>query len=918
MAEKARLIAEDERGQARRNHYVAHMQLAQAAWQDADIRRLYEILQTWFPKAGQQDLRGWEWYYLVALCRRDRLTLRHDWDFGRSAADVYCIALSPDGKRLASVSRASTVKMWDVTTGREMLSVPISNKQYVRLEHVRFTDDGRRLIAAGEYSGRVFDANTGDELGGYGRQDPTNAVDRQIARSRRHIARSRALSPDGSRLLSLTDDTTALTIRELWSGAETVTLEGLGSMIARYYFSPDGKRIACRASQGSIVAWDATTGECLFRWSHDSSGSPRIFSVPTWSPGGKCLAVNTLDKAGADNYVEHVRVFNVQTDEELFRFPTGFTQAESRGHGERWTVFWSPDGRRLAAATPDAVRVWDVTTEAQIACLSAKEDLHRPGVHFSPNGNYLLAGGIVWDIETGRQICRAPRPSHMRFERLPNRTPWVAWSPCGRWCAIGSSERTVTIWDLTTRHIAQVFRAATAAVLSMAWSSDGSLIACGTADGTIKVWDAPGQRQEAFTLHLREDGIQSLSWSPDGTWLASNNGGIVQVWEFGPGRASETVVPRGEPLEVSEEVSCQAWRSDGEGLVFTRGKSLHFWELATQQEVLLGETSGAVGWASYASDGERLALAHRRDLIAVHHIPTGKLLLTLTHPRPRSVCSGSVPLTAIALSPSGALLASASALGVISLWDAASGTAFLPLRGHLSGVRAMAFSPDGARLASADLGAPELADSAVKVWDLETGLEVHSLGEHSLVTAIAWSPDGKRLATGSRESTVKIWDGGSGDELLALRGHSNGVKSLAWSPDGMRLASGGPDGIKIWDASVGYDVKQLDIPWAKIGSVSRTMISRARLAAVLHHQGWHQEALNELRHALKLCPDHAALQNLLAWFLATCPDTRLRNSTRTVELSKKAVELAPQEGGGGTPSALPNTVPVAGKPPWSH
>ena len=58
---------------------------------------------------------------------------------------------------------------------------------------------------------------------------------------------------------------------------------------------------------------------------------------------------------------------------------------------------------------------------------------------------------------------------------------------------------------------------------------------------------------------------------------------------------------------------------------------------------------------------------------------------------------------------------------------------------------------------------------------------------------MAWSPDGKRLATGSWDTTAKVWDADTGKELLTLRGHSSHVESVAWSQDGKRLATGSRD-----------------------------------------------------------------------------------------------------------------------------
>jgi WD40 repeat protein len=122
--------------------------------------------------------------------------------------------------------------------------------------------------------------------------------------------------------------------------------------------------------------------------------------------------------------------------------------------------------------------------------------------------------------------------------------------------------------------------------------------------------------------------------------------------------------------------------------------------------------------------------------------------------------------------------------------------------GHAKGVLAVAFSPDGARVASA------AADGTIKVWHRRGLREALTLRGHTAaVTAVAFSPDGRRLASGGGDGTVRVWDAAHGKELARWPGHAAGVTGLAFAPKGRHLASTGgkplSGEVKLWNATTG-------------------------------------------------------------------------------------------------------------------
>jgi tRNA A-37 threonylcarbamoyl transferase component Bud32 len=170
---------------------------------------------------------------------------------------------------------------------------------------------------------------------------------------------------------------------------------------------------------------------------------------------------------------------------------------------------------------------------------------------------------------------------------------------------------------------------------------------------------------------------------------------------------------------------------------------------------------------------------------------------------------------AVAWNPNGTRLA-ASASGEVKIWDAGIRNASLTLHGHRDDVLGVAWSPDGTRLASAS------RDRMVKVWDAKTGQEALTLKGHKTgVSGVAWSPDGARLASGSHDRTLKVWDAQTGQEMLTLKGHTSPVYDVAWSPDGTRLASASYDRtVKIWDARSGQEVLTLKGHAAEVARVA--------------------------------------------------------------------------------------------------
>jgi len=137
----------------RRLLYAAHMNLAMQAWEAAHFMRMQELVESHIPKPGEEDMRGFEWYYLWRLCHRDLPNLK---------GQIHSVAFSPDGKRLTSGSTDRTVKLWDAVAVQELATLIGHGDAALS---VAFSPDGKRLATGSQdRTVKLWDVATGKEL----------------------------------------------------------------------------------------------------------------------------------------------------------------------------------------------------------------------------------------------------------------------------------------------------------------------------------------------------------------------------------------------------------------------------------------------------------------------------------------------------------------------------------------------------------------------------------------------------------------------------------------------------------------------------------------------------------------------------------------------------------------------------------
>lgn len=286
-------------------------------------------------------------------------------------------------------------------------------------------------------------------------------------------------------------------------------------------------------------------------------------------------------------------------------------------------------------------------------------------------------------------------------------------------------------------------------------------------------------------------GFYCVAISPDGQTLANSGvNKIIQVWHLETGKELLTV------MEDSKEIIPIAFSPDGQFLA-SGGKDIKLWQLNTGKKLCtLKKSSIGVGVVAFSPDGQTLASGDNGNNIELWQLHTGKRLHTL-----RGHSSGflaGVKLTgvrSVRFSPDGLTLASCSYDKTVKVWDVKTGQEIHTLRGHSDRVLSLTLSPDGQLLVSCS------ADKTIKIWSLFTGELIRTISESSRfvsdsiiepasgVSSVAISPDSHILVSGNYEGTIKLWNLHTGELLDTLFG-SDVVTSVAFSPNGQTLASG--------------------------------------------------------------------------------------------------------------------------------
>jgi WD40 repeat protein len=549
--------------------------------------------------------------------------------------------------------------------------------------------------------------------------------------------------------------------------------------------SPDG-RMLVTACLGTVRFWDVSTRRQ--RGAPLDTGS--VVSAISIGPDGSTLATGSLHGT--------LRLWDVAT-----RGPRGDTigRADTRSGFPSAinAVVFSTDGRRLASAGEDGkVRLWDTASFAQAGTSFTGHVGAVNDVSFSPDGTTLATAGTdgtarLWNMATHRQTgsrLADPNGKAALFS--------IAFSPDGTRVATAGGDGRTRLWDTAShQEIGTALAANFSAVRRVAFSPDGRLLAAAGDDGVVRLGDPVVHQQIGSPM----PGQSAIALSPDGRTMATGGPSeadpAVRLWDV----ATRHLV--GRPLKPAggpSVVHAITFGPDGRTLAVAGSDGVRIWDTAGGRQIgpPIPE-SGRIG-AVEVSPGGRFLAAQRDMAISFWAVAARREIgARLRVPGHTEVVS------AMAISPDGATLATAGADRTVRLFDVATRHQIgAPLPVTTDGLwDDLAFSPDGRTLATTS------GDSTVRLWDVtrRRPLGTPLIGHTDVITAMAFSPDGRSVVTGSADNTVLLWDLPTYRQIGApLTGHTRAVSGIAYSPGGTKVATVSKDGsARLWDVGLPAD-----------------------------------------------------------------------------------------------------------------
>ena len=651
-----------------------------------------------------------------------------------ASAPVGGIGFTTDGAWVVVYPPEGSVQAWDVQTKSAAFKSPGSP-----VVDVAVSQEGRRLLTVDTDGVHLWDTLTGQQVRSLAHGTPV---------------RWAGFAADGQHVFTLAEDRT-VRVWEAGSGREIAELQDIDEIFDTA-FDGDAVTLLIKSPGNKLVLWDSRTK--------------------------RRVAFDKHNAVTAELSADRRYVLTVDDDAlaALWDSKTG-RQVTSLGDWQGVDkARLSPDGQHVAMVSRSGwATIWDIATDSEVRTVQ-----HQGAVldaAFSPNGKQLATASTdrqahVWDINTGKEVT--PPLWH---ETTVSR---VTFSPDGKRLATTTANKVVRLWELAG--VPGVILQHQEPVMFAAFSPDGTHVLTAT-DFTAQLWDATGTAGKAESAWTPGAQIYHSTFSPDGAYvLTASEDHLVRLWDVKTGKEAAA-------LPHPHRVSYAAFSRNGKMLLTASVQQLMVWDVAAlpqlPREPKISLTHDApVLYGEFSADG--------REILSVDFGGTARVLNLETAKERTELRRSEIRLAR--LSPSGRRLATAGEDRILQIWDTATGAPVGQPVPHEYQISAVAFSPDGRRVVTAN-------DGSVRIWDTESGSAATPPMQHDdLVMHAVFSADGTRLLTASRDGTARVWNAASGQPVTDPLEHGSMVRYAEFSPDGQKVVTASEDRTaRLWSLSPG-------------------------------------------------------------------------------------------------------------------
>jgi WD40 repeat protein/serine/threonine protein kinase len=630
---------------------------------------------------------------------RSRWVIDHD-------DDVNAVQISPSGRYWATASSDGTAQLWEGETAIAIL------RHNGPVNAIVFSADERYLAtASADGTAQVWDVRQG------------------TGQTVVHGAPVQAVA------LTATGQVVTLGLNEVavWTVEGTaVARRQSAARLTAMAPHPTQPWVAIARIDGTVDLWPWDGGDGR------QVQQERTVQAIAISPTGDYLATGSPDGTA--------RLWDLDTLTEVQRW--------EHPHGVVAVVF-SPDGQQVATGTGNplplrqghSVRVWDVASGGAIAQISHSGNILD--LAFSDDGTQLASGSFdgvaqVWDLGQGALVAQVRHQAAVMG---------VAVGP-GRQLATASLDNRAQLWELVGNPVVTELEEA-GDIAAVAFHPTEPMVAVSTRQNTISLWHTDGQQLRQWsTAHP----VQTLTFSPDGHYLATTNHRNVQLWSIPTGTLQINLPPL-------SPVNAIAFSPDGQYLATaSTDTTARIWETRTGLEVARLGHDSFVEAVAFSPDGQRVATASLDNTARVWDWQQGS-------PRERARLTHDSFVESVLFSPDGRYVATASLDNTARIWDWRSPTASEVHRfDHSHDVNHIAFSADGRYLAT--VSGPRLLqpsqNETIRVWSVAQGRSLLHLADQGFIGMAGFSPDSQYLATVSRGQGAQLWQVNTGQEVTRL------------------------------------------------------------------------------------------------------------------------------------------------------